>query len=154
MQHLRAFVDQLRGSRVLVIGDVMLDEYLKGDVSRISPEAPVPVLEVRSHDFRLGGAANAAANIQTLGGATTVIGLVGRDDTATVLADKLRQLRIENALVPDDARPTSKKTRLVAQQQQIVRIDHEKRTPVEGEAAQALVRAIEAALRTAQAVVL
>ena len=69
MRHLRAIVDQLRGSRVLVVGDVMLDEYLKGDVSRICPETPVPVLEVKSHDYRLGGAANAAANIQTLGGA-------------------------------------------------------------------------------------
>ena len=85
MQHLRPVVDQLRGCRVLVIGDVMLDEYLKGDVSRISPEAPVPVLEVKSHDYRLGGAANAAANIQALGGQTTLIGVVGRDETAVVV---------------------------------------------------------------------
>src|SRR6185503_8410009 len=122
MQHLRAVLDQLRGCRVLVIGDVMLDEYLKGDVSRISPEAPVPVLEVRSHDYRLGGAANAAANIQTLGGSTTLIGVVGRDDTAKLLADRLTQLGIADALVTDESRPTSKRTRLVAQQQQIVRV--------------------------------
>lgn len=154
MQHLRTVVEKLRGCRVLVVGDVMLDEYLKGDVSRISPEAPVPVLEVRSHDFRLGGAANAAANIQTLGGATTLVGLVGRDDTAKLLSERLAQLGISDALVTDEARPTSKKTRLVAQQQQIVRIDHEKRHAVEGEVAANLQRAIEAAVRTVQAVVL
>src|SRR5690348_830251 len=102
MQHLRAVVDQLRGSRVLVVGDV----------SRISPEAPVPVLEVRSHDYRLGGAANAAANIQTLGGETTVVGIVGADESARILGERLVQLGITSALVTDESRPTSKKTRL------------------------------------------
>src|SRR5262245_38468075 len=110
----------------------MLDEYLRGDVSRISPEAPVPVLEVRSHDWRLGGAANAAANIQALGGAATLIGVVGTDDTAHVLARQLGDHGIAAATVVDPERPTSKKTRLVAQQQQIVRIDHEVRLPVAG----------------------
>jgi D-beta-D-heptose 7-phosphate kinase/D-beta-D-heptose 1-phosphate adenosyltransferase len=154
MQHLRAVVDQLRGCRVLVVGDVMLDEYLKGDVSRISPEAPVPVLEVRSHDYRLGGAANAAANIQTLGGIASLIGVVGSDDTARTLAARLSELGIHDACVTDAARPTSKKTRIVAQQQQIVRIDHEIRTSVDGEVAESLQRAIEAEIKSAQAVVL
>lgn len=154
VQHLRTVVDQLRGCRVLVIGDVMLDEYLKGDVSRISPEAPVPVLEVRSTDYRLGGAANTAANIQTLGGVSTLIGVVGRDETAKVLAQQLGKLGIGDALISDPSRPTSKKTRLVAQQQQIVRIDHEKRGPIEGEIARGLLRALEYALTTVQAVVL
>src|SRR5689334_17249968 len=97
MQHLRAVVDKLRGCRVLVIGDVMLDEYLVGDVSRISPEAPVPVLEVRKQDYRLGGAANAAANIQTLGGSTTLVGVVGRDDTAAILSERLGQFGVGDA---------------------------------------------------------
>src|SRR6266567_3362300 len=101
----------------------MLDEYLRGDVTRISPEAPVPVVEVCAQDFRLGGAANAAANIQALGGITTLVGAVGVDDT----------------------RPTSKKTRIVAQQQQIVRVDHEKRQPVTGAVADELRRAIDRA---------
>src|SRR3954468_8191547 len=105
----------------------MLDEYVRGDVSRISPEAPVPVLEVKSHDWRLGGAANAAANIQALGGAATLIGVVGKDETAAILADRLAQHRIASAVVGDPDRPTSKKTRIVAQQQQIVRVDHEQR---------------------------
>jgi D-beta-D-heptose 7-phosphate kinase/D-beta-D-heptose 1-phosphate adenosyltransferase len=154
MQHLRPVVDQLRGCRVLVIGDVMLDEYLKGDVSRISPEAPVPVLEVRSHDYRLGGAANAAANIQALGGQTTLIGVVGRDETAGVVNERLAAHGITGALVTDPSRPTSKKTRLVAQQQQIVRIDHERRGAVEGAVAAELAAAIDGAVRGVQAVVL
>ena len=84
MHPLRPVVEQLRGARVLVIGDVMLDEYLRGDVSRISPEAPVPVIEVRGYDWRLGGAANAAANIQGLGGVTTLVGVVGQDEAPRI----------------------------------------------------------------------
>lgn len=158
-RHLRAAaehleqLDKLRGCRVLVIGDVMLDEYLRGEVTRISPEAPVPVLEVRAHDWRLGGAANAAANIQALGGATTVVGVVGIDDTAAILGRRLAELGIANALVADPARPTSKKTRLVAQQQQIVRVDHESRAAVTGDVAAEVVRAIDRALPGVDAVV-
>jgi len=151
---LRAVVDQLGGCRVLVIGDVMLDEYLRGDVTRISPEAPVPVLEVRAHDWTLGGAANAAANIQVMGGATTLIGVVGEDETAAILASLLDQRGIANRTVLDPDRPTSKKTRLVAQQQQIVRVDREKRQPIGGGVADRVRHAIDAALERAQALVL
>jgi len=151
---LRTIIDSLAGCRVVVIGDVMLDEYLRGDVTRISPEAPVPVLEVRAHDWRLGGAANAAANLQALGGAATLIGVVGRDEAATILAGRLAHHDIASKIVVDPDRPTSKKTRLVAQQQQIVRIDHERRHPVAGTVADELRRAIDAALVGAQACVL
>jgi D-beta-D-heptose 7-phosphate kinase/D-beta-D-heptose 1-phosphate adenosyltransferase len=154
MQHLRAVVEQLRGCRVLVIGDVMLDEYLRGDVTRISPEAPVPVLEVRAHDWTLGGAANAAANLRALGGATTLVGVVGTDDTAGILGAQLAQREIVNRTVADPDRPTSKKTRLVAQQQQIVRIDREGRQPVAGAIADGVRRAIDDAVAGAQALVL
>ncbi len=154
MHHLRAAVDQLRGCRVLVVGDIMLDEYLKGDVSRISPEAPVPVLEVRSQTYTLGGAANTAANIQALGGVATLVGVVGRDDTAAQISEHLTSHGIENAAVTDPQRPTSKKTRLVAQGQQIVRVDHEKRAPVDAATFAELSRAIDAALRTARALVI
>lgn len=154
MQHLRAIVGELRGCRVVVVGDVMLDEYLRGDVSRISPEAPVPVLEVRSHDWTLGGAANAAANLQALGGAAALVGVVGLDDTAAIMGSQLAQRGIENRTVSDESRPTSKKTRLVAQQQQIVRIDREVRHPIAGAVADAVKRAIDEAVADAQALVL
>jgi rfaE bifunctional protein kinase chain/domain len=154
VHHLRTVLEQLRGCRVLVIGDVMLDEYLRGDVTRISPEAPVPVLEVRSTDHRLGGAANAAANIQALGGAATLIGVVGKDEAAAILAERLVHHGVASAVVADPDRPTSKKTRLVAQQQQIVRVDHEQRHPVAGAVASGVRQAIDRAMPGAQACVL
>lgn len=154
MQHLRAVVEQLVGCRVLVIGDLMLDEYLRGDVSRISPEAPVPVLEVRSHDRRLGGAANAAANIRALGGTAYLVGVVGQDETASTLNAQLSTHEIIGSLVTDPSRPTSKKTRLVAQQQQIVRIDEERRAPVSGAIAEHLKTKIDARLGDVHAMVL
>ncbi|HTR49103.1 MAG TPA: D-glycero-beta-D-manno-heptose-7-phosphate kinase [Kofleriaceae bacterium] len=154
MQHLRGVVDLLRGHRVVVVGDIMLDEYLKGDVSRISPEAPVPVLEVRSHDYVLGGAGNAAANIQALGGATTLVGVVGRDDGAALVTERLGHHGITGALVTDPDRPTSQKTRLVAQGQQIVRVDRERRTPVADAVANDLRGAIDARVRECEAVVI
>jgi D-beta-D-heptose 7-phosphate kinase/D-beta-D-heptose 1-phosphate adenosyltransferase len=154
VNHLRSVVGQLRGCRVLVVGDVMVDEYMNGDVSRISPEAPVPVLEVKSHDFRLGGAGNAAANITALGGTATLVGVVGKDETAAVLDDRLARHGIARELVTDVDRPTSKKTRLVAQGQQIVRVDHERRKPVTGAAADAMRTAITAAIHGADACVL
>lgn len=154
MHPLRAIVEQLRGCRVLVIGDVMLDEYLRGEVTRISPEAPVPVLEVKSHEWRLGGAANAAANIQALGGVTTLVGVVGRDQPAAILGDRLAHHGVASAVVVDADRPTSKKTRIVAQQQQIVRVDHEQRHPVTGAIADGVRQAIDRAMRGAQACVL
>src|SRR5437762_95060 len=132
----------------------MLDEYLRGDVSRISPEAPVPVLEVKSHEFRLGGAANAAANLAALGGEVTLIGVVGHDEASKIVDDQLAELRIRSAVICDPERPTSKKTRLVAQQQQIVRIDREQRQPIAGEIAQFVCEAIDRALKHAQACVL
>jgi len=157
MQHLSAVVEQLGGCRVLVIGDVMLDEYVRGEVYRISPEAPVPVLEVRevrSSDVRLGGAANAAANIQALGGKVSLVGVVGVDDTADAMRKHLEEHGISKLLVADPTRPTSKKTRLVAQQQQIVRIDYEKRTPVSDAVAEKLKREIAGTIPDVHAVVL
>ncbi|MEJ7598272.1 MAG: D-glycero-beta-D-manno-heptose-7-phosphate kinase [Kofleriaceae bacterium] len=154
MRHLRPVVDQLRGRRVLVVGDVMLDEYLRGEVSRISPEAPVPILEVRARDWRLGGAANAAANIQALGGTTSLVGVVGTDETADVLGRQLAMQLITSSVVPDPDRPTSKKTRLVAQQQQIVRVDQESRLPISGAIADHVKQAITARLKDVHAVVL
>jgi D-beta-D-heptose 7-phosphate kinase/D-beta-D-heptose 1-phosphate adenosyltransferase len=114
----------------------------------------VPVLEVRSRELRLGGAANAAANIQALGGAATLVGVVGKDEAAAIVDERLAQHGIASAVVADGDRPTSKKTRLVAQQQQIVRVDHEKREPVTGAVAESVRRVIDRALADVQACVL
>jgi rfaE bifunctional protein kinase chain/domain len=109
---------------VLVIGDVMLDEYVWGDVKRISPEAPVPIVEFRTRTHVLGGAANAAANVASLGGRALLGGVVGRDIEADTLRSELSKSGID-AHLTDEARPTTTKTRVVGGSQQILRIDRE-----------------------------
>jgi D-beta-D-heptose 7-phosphate kinase/D-beta-D-heptose 1-phosphate adenosyltransferase len=110
--------------RVLVLGDAILDEYLIGDCSRISPEAPVPVLRVHADRQELGGAANTAANIVSLGGQATLIALVGRDATGLTLRRRASDARIDLAAV-DHGMATLRKTRVIGQHQQIVRLDYE-----------------------------
>lgn len=110
---------------ILVIGDVMLDEYVFGDVNRISPEAPVPVLHVHKTEYRLGGAANVAHNIVSLGGKCTLVGQVGRDDSNSKLLFELGKKGIRHFLVERDDMPTIKKRRIVARNQQVIRVDTE-----------------------------
>jgi len=147
-------VERLRGHRVLVIGDLMIDEYLRGDVHRISPEAPVPVLDLKAIEHRLGGAANTAANLARLGGRPTVIGVVGDDEGAGVLDRALRAAAIESRVCVDRDRPTTRKTRLVAGGHQIARVDAEHRAPVGAAVVAALGEAIDALIAEAEAVVL
>ncbi|GAA5233473.1 D-glycero-beta-D-manno-heptose-7-phosphate kinase [Verticiella sediminum] len=111
-------------SRILVVGDVMIDRYWFGDVHRISPEAPVPVVHVSRSEDRLGGAANVARNIAALGAQVTLAGLVGRDETAGVVARLAEAEGIAHALVAADA-PTTVKMRVLGRQQQLLRVDFE-----------------------------
>jgi D-beta-D-heptose 7-phosphate kinase/D-beta-D-heptose 1-phosphate adenosyltransferase len=118
-------------AHILVIGDVMLDEYVVGAVSRISPEAPVPVLDVRSRYFSAGGAANVAMNIASLGAHVYLVGIIGNDPAGHSLRELLRSNSISDRyLVEAPDRGTISKTRIVAGQQQICRIDHEERSPI------------------------
>ena len=121
----RRLLAAMEGRRVLVVGDVMLDEFLWGRVARISPEAPVPVVEITSQTFRLGGAANVACNVRSLGGRAVVAGVVGRDPAGDRLRDALVLGGVEDALADDDGRPTTHKTRIIAHHQQVVRADRE-----------------------------
>lgn len=117
--------------RILVVGDVILDEYLWGEVRRISPEAPVPVVEIRSRSVVAGGAANAAANVVSLAGKALLGGIVGRDDQANKLGEALRRQGVDaSGLIADSERVTTTKTRLIAHGQQVVRMDSEQRTPL------------------------
>jgi D-beta-D-heptose 7-phosphate kinase/D-beta-D-heptose 1-phosphate adenosyltransferase len=121
---------------VLVLGDLMVDEYIWGHVSRISPEAPVPVVEVKAETVRLGGAANVAANLRALGGRVQIVGLVGNDAQAERLAHELEALGVKSdGVVVDRDRPTTIKTRVVAGSQHVVRFDRESDEPVGAEAA-------------------
>lgn len=117
-------------TRVLVVGDVMLDRYWFGEVERISPEAPVPVVRVVKREDRLGGAANVARNIVALGAKATLVGFVGEDEAAHSARDLLAEAGIEAHLVADALHPTTLKMRVLGRQQQLLRIDfEEKPTP-------------------------
>lgn len=131
------------GRRALVLGDLMLDEYVWGEVCRISPEAPVPVVEVKRRTHTPGGASNTAANVIALGGAAVLFGVVGRDEQATHLRDALVCSGIDVCGVRvDPSRATTTKTRIVAHSQQMVRMDCEQRTPLSGPLEQELLHAI------------
>ena len=142
------------GARVLVVGDVMLDQYIWGHVGRISPEAPVPVVEFDRESFMPGGAANVARNTHTLGAQTELLGHVGRDASADQLRALLGEQRIGCAgLLASPARTTSVKTRIIAHQQQIVRVDRETRGAVDERDTGRLLAALERKLPGADAVI-
>ncbi|HEX9917014.1 MAG TPA: D-glycero-beta-D-manno-heptose-7-phosphate kinase [candidate division Zixibacteria bacterium] len=126
LARLEKIFSNLGGHKILVVGDVMLDEYLWGNVSRISPEAPVPVVEVTRETIKLGGAANVALNIETLGAEPILVGLVGKDKNGEKLRSLLKSLRIsDEGILVDKNRPTTSKTRIIAHHQQVVRADRE-----------------------------
>jgi rfaE bifunctional protein kinase chain/domain len=116
---------RLGRTTVLVVGDLMLDCYYWGDVRRISPEAPVPVVKVNEKTYRLGGAGNVAANLSGLGCSATVIGLIGQDAASGQLQELLASLNIKDHCLIDANRPTITKTRIMASKQQVVRLDEE-----------------------------
>jgi len=133
-------VDRFRGLTVLVVGDVMLDRFIVGAVTRISPEAPVPIVRFRSEYVRLGGAANVAHNVAALGGQPALVGLVGADAAADRLREQLAAagIRIDD-LVADPARLTTEKVRVVTERnQQVARIDYEHDVDCDGPVERAL----------------
>lgn len=119
-------IEKLPKGRIIVVGDIGLDEYVLGDVRRISPEAPVPVLEVQSQDSRLGLAANVAQNVASLGGEAFLVGVVGADNAADELRRKLKSAEVSpDFLVTDATRPTTRKLRVMSGHHHIVRVDFE-----------------------------
>ena len=141
-------------TRVLVVGDVMLDHFIWGSVARISPEAPVPVVEFERESFMPGGAANVARNLAALNAATELYGVVGRDGAANQLKALLARHHIGcGGLVGATARSTSVKTRIVAHKQQVVRIDRETRDGLDEHLTRRLVRALQLAIRGSAAVI-
>ncbi len=132
-ERLAQILDRSSGRKVLVVGDVMLDEFTWGRVGRISPEAPVPVVEVMSETDGLGGAANVAANIRALGGAPFMIGVIGHDAPGDRVVSLFRDLGIDPGFLLAADRRTTLKTRIIANNQQVVRADREDRTPLSDE---------------------
>jgi D-beta-D-heptose 7-phosphate kinase/D-beta-D-heptose 1-phosphate adenosyltransferase len=122
------------GRQVLIAGDLMLDEYVWGKVRRISPEAPVPIVEVDRRSCMAGGAGNAAANVSALGGEVVLLGIIGEDDAGLRLRDALKAQGIDGStLLIDRQRPTTGKLRVVAHNQHVVRVDEEQRRPLSAE---------------------
>ncbi|CAA9321814.1 MAG: ADP-heptose synthase / D-glycero-beta-D-manno-heptose 7-phosphate kinase [uncultured Gemmatimonadetes bacterium] len=150
-------LERARGLRVAVVGDLMLDVYLIGAVSRISPEAPVPVVHVTEERTALGGAANVAANVAALGATCEIVGYVGADAAGAQIRRALAELdggTVHARLVERPERPTTTKTRVVARQQQVVRFDRERDDDLPDECAAELCEHVRAAVAASHALVL
>ena len=146
---------RFRGVRCLVLGDVMLDRFIYGSISRISPEAPIPVFSVEQERDMPGGAANVARNLSSLGCQSILIGLMGRDDAAATLTSRLNELPgMQTLLIEDAGRPTTVKTRYVANGQQVLRADQEQTGRAGEEVEKQLLQAYATALATTDVVIL
>ncbi|HOY83845.1 MAG: D-glycero-beta-D-manno-heptose-7-phosphate kinase [Candidatus Cloacimonetes bacterium] len=148
-------LEKFGGQRVLVLGDVMLDQYVWGRVDRISPEAPVPVLEAQSEELRLGGAANVALNIRSLGGIPLLVGVTGADNAAAELKRLLEARGISaDGLLSDPERSTTRKMRIGAANQQIVRIDYENEDEVGNALREKVLAKVKALLEDCRALII
>ena len=149
-----SILDNFANVKVLVVGDIMLDRYWWGSVKRISPEAPVPVVELQKSTFAPGGAANVAANIAGLGATTHLVGVIGTDHDADTLVDLLGKMDVSTAsLIRVADRPTSVKTRVIAHSQQVVRVDQETTDEFSDDDHENIWKRIEAVLPDIDAVV-
>ena len=138
-------IDRFPMAKVLVVGDIMIDHFIRGKVSRISPEAPVPVVEVSSDNLMLGGSANVLNNIFAIGGKVYVTGVVGADEMGKKLVSEFRKRQIDTAgIIVEAKRPTTLKTRIVAHGQQVVRFDRESRKLVDEDSTERMVTYIRA----------
>ncbi len=151
----QALLERLKGIRILVIGDLMLDRYVFGSVDRISPEAPVPVVRVTSESSRPGGASNVSLNIASMGGSSTVAGIVGRDAYGQELLGTLDAAGIEtDGIVRDATIRTTVKTRIIADRQQVARVDHEDTSEAHDERIKELCEAIPDLVASSDGVIL
>ena len=157
MNHARAkeIIDGFAGKRVVVVGDVMLDEYIWGQVNRISPEAPVIVVDAERESHVPGGAANVVNNLCALGSIGVIIGTVGADAAGRSLLDSLAAEGADTrGLIAAEGRPTTRKTRIIAHAQQVVRVDHERRAALDDQIMVQVMRALHQMTDDADAIVL
>lgn len=151
----RKLLEAARNTRILVLGDVMLDQFVWGRVARISPEAPVPVVEFERESFMPGGAANVARNLADLNAPTELFGVVGQDDAAKKLKRLLTQQKIGcSGVLSNATRRTSIKTRIIAHQQQVVRVDRETRHDLDEKFSRRLLAVLQKELHSATALIL
>jgi len=156
-QRASELLSQAGNRSVVILGDVMLDEFIWGDVSRISPEAPVPVVDIRRESTHLGGAANVLANLVSLGVKACAIGVVGKDTSAERIRASMRQTsscQADEMVITDESRPTTIKTRIIAHNQMVVRADRERRAPVDEQTEDRIIAAVKIALADANALII
>ncbi len=157
-QEKQLLIDQiplLKGKKILIIGDVCVDEYVMGQVRRISPEAPVPVLEVEEEDIRLGMAANVAQNVCSLGGQAMLVSVVGNDTGANLMRELCAKSGVSSEyLVTDVKRPTTRKTRIMAKHHHLVRVDYELRRHLSEEVESQMISVVEKNVDQADCVVI
>jgi D-glycero-beta-D-manno-heptose-7-phosphate kinase len=155
MKHLTEILARFSGRRLIVLGDMMLDEFIWGEVRRISPEAPVPVVEVKRETLQAGGAGNVVSNLIELGATAIPVGIIGDDEGGSRMRDLFLHRGAEvSSLLTVPGRPTTRKTRIVAHSQQMVRADREDRSPVDSGIEEAILRKFRAALESADAVII
>ncbi len=155
IRQLKSLKKKFYNKKIAVIGDIMLDCYYWGEVSRISPEAPVPVVAVENEFSRFGGAMNVAHNILTLGGIPIPIGIIGNDQNGKILRSQMNELKINDSyLIVDKSRPTTTKTRVIAHNQHVVRIDKEDSTPIESKIENKIISIIKENLKDIDAIIL
>jgi len=154
-QRLNWFFEQFSKKKIIVLGDLMLDRYVLGTADRISPEAPVPVVQVTSETIRLGGAANVAHNLYSLGATPIPIGIIGNDYAGQQLIELMNAMKFPvDQIVIDNARPTIMKTRIIANDQHIVRADKELREGINADVLQKLIGAISANISQVDAIII
>jgi len=154
-QRAEQIVSKFSDLRIVTLGDLMLDEFIWGEVRRISPEAPVPVVEVKRETWHLGGAGNVVSNLLDLGARAVPIGVVGADEAAKILRGRFAELKAEiDGIITDSSRPTTRKTRVIAHSQQMVRADRENRSPVSNAVEDRIIAAFNQALSNADAVII
>ena len=145
---MKEFLGKFKGQKIAVIGDVMLDRYLWGEVNRISPEAPVPVVLMKQETIVPGGAGNTANNIAALSGEAEIISVIGNDHAGKLLSSEFQKLGIKDGLVTDNSRPTIQKTRVMGNKQQIIRMDKEKTNPIDANISKKIIDKIKTSKAT------
>lgn len=148
-------VDSFQGTSITVFGDFILDEYIWGGVDRVSPEAPIVIVDVKSESLRLGGAANVANNLKTLGAQSSICAVIGDDEAGKLGLSLLESQGIDfKGIVTDSNRPTTRKTRVVANSQQIVRVDRELASPIDENISQAVFENVLNSMKKSRALII
>ncbi|ACN99770.1 bifunctional protein RfaE, domain I [Sulfurihydrogenibium azorense Az-Fu1] len=143
VQRAEELISKFSNIKIAVVGDVILDKYLWGEVERISPEAPVPIVDVKRETLSLGGASNVANNIVALDATAYMVGIVGDDENGRLIEKLIKEKGIHSVLIKDSSRPTIEKTRVIAVSQQLLRIDREERKPLDREIEEKLLESLK-----------